>query len=726
MSRKYVTVILSSSGLTSTSTDFSIYTNDNKYAYPIANNITNFQLTATTTPFNLLVPQAATKVMILDKNNGKKTYADITTNNLCDTCDFGFDYYPTATVGRLYAGKLTGTCQSNFGNYKINWYGPNSSTNVAYTSGSGTSFNYSFTHPLTGATGLFALAGTYFPVIDKVKIGDVSFSQSGNTLYSNNPVPALLTCFESVSINVDAFKCDNGDSSNLPQYEHRVKFTAVGSGDSPRPLNSTFLLSAGTKYFAWKFQGESVPDKLKLTYYGSAYNYTPIVLEYWEVGQQVLNNNYNFNAFPKTSRTIAYMAKLTCLTGLTINANDTIIMDVIPNTSNPSTNWDFYFGCYNDNIDCNLNTGTTRPYKLIGSTLSSITFTCGVSIKGKFSGVPYTSTTQYDLFNFCGGYYITPLIDGNGVSTLEGTPLLYFSQITCNYSNSYWKNEGDNYCLPNASYNITYQKTVGNFKMTTNNPSYITYTFNDYNTNIKPRISTYSADSSNINYYNYFVVQYPSSTGSQVCGDGTNRKEIYIHQSSVITTGQTGSDYWINYTMPTISSGMTFTTCDLNCSQTLSNQIFYVNYYSTGTTFNDNRTTNTAARYRYPNQSFSRSSSATTLNNNTYIIDSYIDIHEFQNETVPASGSSNTLIPSLSGVSCPNFYDYFYRGSSDYYRKYNAQYDFRLTNQSNLSDFQIYTNTTIETSVESFPAVWKLVYTFSGGTVHYSDPNYII
>ena len=37
-------------------------------------------------------------------------------------------------------------------------------------------------------------------------------------------------CFESVVVNIDAFKCDNGGTSNLPQYEHRVNFTANGTG----------------------------------------------------------------------------------------------------------------------------------------------------------------------------------------------------------------------------------------------------------------------------------------------------------------------------------------------------------------------------------------------------------------------------------------------------------------------------------------------------------------
>jgi len=724
MSRKYVTVILSSSGLTSTSTNFSIYTDSNNYGYPVAKDISNTNLTATTTPFNLLVPMNATKIMVLDVNNGTKTYADIDTNNLCDTCDLGFDYYPTATVGRLYAGNLTGTCQSSFGDYRIYWYGPNSSTNVAYASGSGTSFNYNFRHPLTGATGLFALAGTYFPVIDKVKIGGIAFSQSGNTLYSNNPVPALLTCFESVTVEVDAFTCSNGDSSNLPQYEHRVLFTAVGNGESPRPLNSTFLLSAGTKYFAWKFKGESVPDKLKLTYYGSAYNYNPIVLEYWEVGDQIASNNFNLNIFPKSADTSSYVGKLTCLTGFTINDNDTIIMDITPNTGNPSTNWDFYFGCFNNTIDCTLNTGTTRPYKLIGSSITGLTGTCGTTFRSSLSGVAYSATAQYDLFDFAGNSYFYPTYNNSGISNSVSSSIMNFSIVSCANQWLVYRSDSDNYCAPNAAYNITYEKSAGNFKITTNNPVYITNIFNDYNTNIKPNISIYSADSSNINHYRYIVIPYPASTGSQVCGDGTVRKSIYLHQTSVVTTGTSGSDYWVIYTMPTITNGMSFTSCDLYCTSNISQTVRDVNDYSTGSTYNYTGTTNTASRYIYPHQGIITAYSSSTVNTE-FNLGSYMQLDFFQNETVPASGSSYTLIPSLSGVSCPNITNYFTKQSVGYQR-YDAYYQFRLIDPLDLSAFQIYTNRVLETGTTVNAFVWKLVYTFSGGTVQYSDPNYIL
>ena len=45
MARKYVTVTLSSTGLTSTSTNFNIFNDTNNFGYPTVSNVTNFELT---------------------------------------------------------------------------------------------------------------------------------------------------------------------------------------------------------------------------------------------------------------------------------------------------------------------------------------------------------------------------------------------------------------------------------------------------------------------------------------------------------------------------------------------------------------------------------------------------------------------------------------------------------------------------------------------------------
>jgi hypothetical protein len=122
----------------------------------------------------------------------------------------------------------------------INWFGPNSATNIAFKSGKGSVFSYQFTHPLTGSGFVFAQAGTYTPVIDRVIISGITFSNTGGT----GTYDATLDCFDEVQVN--PLTCDNG---NTPTSAYTHSYSFSGTGSSSIPLNVTFQLSANTNYF---------------------------------------------------------------------------------------------------------------------------------------------------------------------------------------------------------------------------------------------------------------------------------------------------------------------------------------------------------------------------------------------------------------------------------------------------------------------------------------------
>jgi hypothetical protein len=393
-------------------------------------------------------------------------------------------------------------------------------------------------------------------------------------------------------------------------------------------------------------------------------------------------------------------------------------MEVTPNTSNPSTNWDFYFTCV-DSIDCDFKL-PNKPIKISGSTITGITYPCYSIVTFKVSGATSTEKDDFELKNYANYSYTST--NSQGFSTIQ-TSEMFFSQVSCSAS-IYNYRVGNLVCLPNAAYNIKYEKSNGLFKITTNNPSYISYYYNQYVTDMKPYISPYSADSTNIGYYRYMWLTYPAATGSTVCGDGTARKDLYVHQSSVVSTGMTGSDYYLQYTMPTISLGLTASTCDLYCTANYQSVVTNVNDYSTGTTLNYTGTTNTASRYDYLNSgvlvTFSGTSTQTTRTSELIR-----DLSYYINYTVPASGVTNTLIPSLSATTCQFVEDNF-ANYTTFYRFYDGNFKVELTNPSNWGDFKIYTNTTIETTKSIYPENWLMIYNYSGGTVHYSDSNYII
>jgi hypothetical protein len=78
----------------------------------------------------------------------------------------------------------------------------------------------------------------------------------------------------------------------------------------------------------------------------------------------------------------------------------------------------------------------------------------------------------------------------------------------------------------------------------------------------------------------------PSTTGTSLCGsDGSTVKQYLFHTGSVVTTGISGSDYTLRFTMPTVYDGLTY---DPNCSiqGNVLSVVNTINTQSTGTTNN--------------------------------------------------------------------------------------------------------------------------------------------
>jgi hypothetical protein len=291
----------------------------------------------------------------------------LTCNDLCTTCDLAFDSYSTSLISRIVAGNLTGSCQPSISDYKINWYKSPDFTTPIFTSGKGVEFiPYNYTHPLNGTTSPLVYSGTYIPVVDRVKINGLNYSYTGGTGF----IQANLDCFNTSPIEVEPFNCTNGSgTSNLPQYTHRVQFSGASAGIAPLPLAATFNLDLTTNYFAWKFQGEAIPDTLKMSFIGSSYP-NPIILEYWTVGTNVVTAA-SLTTLPKSASTSLFISKVTFLTGLTRNSGDYLTLEVTPNQLNTQTTWDFYFTCL-DTFDCSLCTDNylDTPYKINKSTIT--------------------------------------------------------------------------------------------------------------------------------------------------------------------------------------------------------------------------------------------------------------------------------------------------------------------------------------------------------------------
>lgn len=730
---------LTYTGTTTLGPSLNIYSNPISPSEPgtYVSNVPTVDITGGNCPYTFEVPDGTTIIRLLDNFSGCYCDIPISDNNLCTTCDLNFNYYEPVTVGNIVAGELTGSCMENITDYIINWYETGDTVNAVFTSGKGTDpliGTYDYVHPLTGATSVLAPSGYYEAIIQKIKINGVIFSVTGGT----GTVLADLDCLPSISngnpILVEALTCSNGGaSSDLPQYEHRFDYDAGTGGRIPIGLSTTFEFSANTNFFVWKFKGNTVPDKIKFTFIGSAYS-EPILLEYWEVGGNIPYNIYNNNIYPKSASTADYFYKATCLTGLTINEGDNMLIEITPSTANTQTSWTFYCGCL-DTFDCEIcsppsatTVSATTSYQLpiIESTITGVTGSCDtLTVSFRMSGYTNDCFTGSSLSKYTNLNY-NSVIEPSGYNLNFNSGALYISNNYCTPNGG--SNCGSFLCNNNGS-TITYEKSPGLFKITSDSLSTISLYYSSYINCIYSQISpSYSGDNTNIAFYRMFYIFYPTSTGTTPCGDGTGYNQLYVHQSSSVTTGTTGGgDYYLEVTLPTITNGITYSPCDLYCEGNTDYFVGQVNYYSTETSLNYTGTTTVGSSYT---NSFNGMKILLQLSNAAtgYTLGANLDIYNFQNETYPSTGdTSYNIVPSYSGITCPNLTSNFrfYGISSQLYRKAQYYYTVELFDPLDFKNFRIYgyeinSSGTINSSIKT------LVYEWSGGTNTYSNPEYLV
>ena len=737
MSFSASTCITIPAGVT-TSGFFNIYSNVDNYINPFQTNVSYYELAGVTTPQGVVyscpyimgnVPNGTTIIKIIDTTTKCCATIDLLSNDLCTTCELSFDSYQSNIIGRIVAGELTGSCENEITDYKIFWYGPDSTTNVAFTSGIGTEFTpYDLTHPLIGNNSPTALAGEYIPVIDKIKLNGLDFSQTGGTGY----IQAELECFNATTVNVSPFTCDNG--TEVGDYTHRVNFSGASAGLTPLTLQSTFELDPTTNYFAWKFKGFSVPDSLKITFSGSSYN-NPIILEYWTIGGQNITSNIGLLTLPKSGLTSNYFSKVTSLTSLTINPGDYLILEVIPNSSNPQTNWDLYFTCLST-FDCSLclDSYLNTPYKIKTSTITNISEgSCGERrIKYSLSGCSSNQIQSSDISKYMlsqiniAANQFSNVGTNNSTFLLESQTVVSTGTTTCG-----WQGSGSQpICSSSNNNTIKFEKTIesgiGKINMVFSNLNDLILYKNSYET--KKSSSGWVNNPTNLDYYKYAKLAVPNSSGTQICGDGTFPLIFSIHYSSSITTGQTTNGYTLTMTMPTITNQMSFSTCEQYCSSNVTSVVNEINNSSITTTNNTIKETNTGSKYTDPFfQSWFVSYNVNPPNNSGTFLGLYRMYNTF-NLTIPFSGNSSPYIqiPALSSQTCDfsSKGQTFNAGSAQQFQDVIVfDYKLNITSPPNLTSYTINANPIVN-GVRTSTTYPDTAVTVVNGTITYANPLY--
>ena len=708
------------------------YSNTTSYLTPFQTNIQLSNITGSNCPYILTdIPDGTSSILIKDVNSVCCTIINVSANTICDLCELGFDIYSSSTISTIVAGNLTGSCDSNITDYLVFWYEVNNLTTPVFTSGHGTEFTpYGFPHPLTGLGSVPVLTGEYVPVIRKIKLNGVNYSNQFETGF----VQASLNCFDNVTVQVESFTCSNGDQTG--DYDHLIRYSGASVDIAPPSVQSTFELSQTTNYFVWRFNGFDIPDSVKIVYYGSHYDNTPITLEYYNVGGD--NVGIDLNLTPKVIETYnggPGFNKVTCLTGLTRSVNDFLVLEIVPNQTNNVTNYSMEFSCLEE-FDCEtcFNTYLNTPYKIIGSSITGVTQDCNIiNIKFQMSGCSLDDLRLTDIWKYYytqglnRSPYVAPGIWGTYGNIVQSQVTLYNNLFACYFNDNYRRVP----CGPTTQNEIVFTKDnsgiggIGNIHITFNNVDDFNAYYNSYLYQISVA-GIITNDNTDINYYKYLRLQVPDYRNTVSpeylgCGDGTNRIDYIIHTSSIVTTGLTSGSYSLNITMPTITNGMTFTECQNGCTVSVNNVVSYVN----GSTTSGNQTYTNFRGSRVSTPFYWTTLIFTNLGSNISVGSiGYEWISSYYNETRPMSGSTYTVIPELSAQTCTLYGNVYGEINSLLYQKHQYDYRIALTNPTNsVSDFKIDTKIIINGATTGS---YILIYQIQNGVVIYSDPNYII
>ena len=219
-----------------------------------------------------------------------------------------------------------------------------------------------------------------------------------------------------------------------------------------------------------------------------------------------------------------------------------------------------------------------------------------------------------------------------------------------------------------------------------------------------------------IRYYRYYLLAIPSNTGTTNCGDGTTAYYYRIHPSTQMTTGTTGPNYTLRFTMPTIINGLTYDPlCDISY-YIETDQVNVINNSSTGTTNNFTGTTTTGSKYTIPFYQGVVACSGVTNITGTSVY-GQIFYPKYLNETIVYTGTTPTIVPSLSGKTFnfnPSYFTLLNDGVDNLgsYARYNYYYRIELNNPSDFRDYKIYAKQITGITIGS----QTLIYGFTGAT----------
>lgn len=245
-------------------------------------------------------------------------------------CTLNFSSYVQNSVSVLDVGVLQGgSCE--FDEYVIDWY---RNGELYMTSGEGNEPDIQAFHPFTGTAAIPVLDGTYVPKLRYVVIDGVQIFSGPRQCVKW--CPGIST--ELPMITVSALNC--GSTNISGNYKYRLSYTAT-QDFSMASRKVAWTLVNGVKYFAVRFTGASISDKIEIFY-----NDENNLLSAYIIGNDV--PAYDDSAIPykiKTSFGVSFVVEMPEYTD-----GDFLIIKVTPAIYTPTENtiWTADFRCLMD------------------------------------------------------------------------------------------------------------------------------------------------------------------------------------------------------------------------------------------------------------------------------------------------------------------------------------------------------------------------------------------
>jgi hypothetical protein len=648
--------------------------------------------------------------------DGTKVVKFVSENNYCATVDvekldcdyFNFQLITNNAVSRIITGNVSlKASNTNLSDYSIAWYGPDNKNNLVFTSGKG-SFSYDFTDPINQPVE----GGTYYPVVQNVKFNGKTFSNTGGTaqIYVD-----LEDCLEPQVIQ--PCNCENRTSQFGDKYNHSYQYIAK-SNVNPVPINVSLTLSAGTKYVGWAFKGYNLPDRLTVYFQGSAYP-IQIGLDDWLIGDLVPANSMKPTDFPKSAKTEfdAFISRVISLEKFTVNDNDKIVFTIIP--SNNETEWDLKYTCLADQLclPCLFDQNNYRiPKSSITVNYDSVT--CETEIKYQ---VLNNCQSNGNFFNYNLNFnFLFPWFIPNANSTLLYREFYYINKLICSYYDLGPKDNQNVTCGNPLKFTFANNGSV-NTHTFSGDPADINFYYNQLITSIQTYSGTTTTDNQQLDYYNYININIPLDTAESCEKLPMNVWSIPVSSNiikSVDNKTLTITPTLLTYN-PDVLNTLPNSSCN-SCGKTLQDNVNRVNSLSSA---NFGTYSLTIPNGRPKDLLFAFYKAYDSINTFTSRTQTgYIIYTPALLDTIPFSGS-NVLIPSLSAstcdvLECGNFDNNTGIGINTRY-----YYTSKLLDPSDPTAFKITTNL-IQNCITTSNEID--IYIYSGGTVQYFDPNYII